>query len=82
MFALAFHLHANDFIILIKTHTDNTHGRTACAADICFLKADTHTFLSHKEDILGIIRCLYFDQFIIVTKYNGLKSVLAHIFVF
>ena len=82
MFALAFHLHADHFIIFIKPHANNTHGNTACNSYICFLKADAHAFLCHKEDILGIVCCLYFDQFIVIAQYNRLQSVLTHIFVF
>ena len=46
------------------------------------MEADTHTFLCDQENIFGIIGSLNFDQFIVITKYNRLKTVLADIAVF
>ena len=46
------------------------------------MESDTHTFLCDQENIFGIIGSLNFDQFIVITKYNRLKTVLADIAVF
>ena len=46
------------------------------------MESNTHTILRNQEDILGIIRCLNFDQFVVITKYNRLKTIFTDITVF
>ena len=79
LLSLAFHLHANNLVILIKAHTDHAHGYTASGSYILFLKADAHSLLGYQENILLIVCSLYFNEFVSLFQYNSLKSVFAYI---
>ncbi len=44
-------LHSHDFIAFDKVHSDDSHGSSACGAQISLLEADTHSEFSNKENI-------------------------------
>ena len=46
------------------------------------METDTHTFLRYQEDVLGIVRCLNLDQFILFLQNNRLQTRLPDIGVF
>ena len=52
MLTLRIELHANYFITVCQTHTDDTHGYTTGTSYIGLMETDTLTIFCHKENIL------------------------------
>ena len=69
--ALTRELHADDFIALLQTDTDNAHRRTAGISDLVFAETDRHALSRDNNDVVVFCGLFYLDQLVIVAKING-----------
>ncbi len=46
---------------------------------ICFFETDALAIFGYQDNVLLIIRCLYFNQLVIISRVIATSPVLAHI---